>query len=125
MFQNVCNEVLKFQAKVPSRPGVCVHGEWQKYTFASPSLTKNQGLRGIGNSMSIRNITLGVNSVTVSYLIRYDSLSQNATDVIIKCGSYFIAKCKRSSLKNILGFLLKNATVYKLVLASLYFKNIT
>ena len=75
--------------------------------------------------MNVRNIILGVNTVTVSYLIRYDSLSQNATDVIIKCGSYFIAKCKRSSLKNILGFLLKNATVYKLVLASLYFKNIT
>ena len=124
MFQNVCNEVLKFQAKVPSRPGVCVHREWQKYTLPFPSFTKSNGLIGIGNSMSIRNIILGVNSVTVSYLIRYDSLSQNATDVIIKCGSYFIAKCKRSSLKNVLGFLLKNATVYKLVLASLYFKNI-
>ena len=125
MFQNVCNEVLNFQAKVPSRPGVCVHREWQKYTFPFPSFTKNNGLIGIGNSMSIRNIILGVNNVIVSYLIRYGSLSQNATDIIIKCGSYFIAKCERSSLKNMLGFLLKNATVYNLVLASVYFKNIT
>ena len=42
--------------------------------------------------MSIRNLSFGVNSVTVSYLIRYDSLLQNATDVITKCDS-FIIKC--------------------------------
>ena len=29
-------------------------------------------------------------SVTVLYLIRYDSLLQNATDIIIKYDSYFI-----------------------------------
>ena len=33
-----------------------------------------------------------VDSVTVSYLIRYDSLFQNATDIITKCDSYFITK---------------------------------
>ena len=61
--------------------------------------------------MSIRNLIFGVNSVTVSYLIRYDSLLQNATDVITKCDSYFITKCDRSLLQNAAGFLLQNATV--------------
>ena len=53
----------------------------------------------------------GVNSVTVSYLIRYDSLLQNAADVITKCGSYFITKCDRSLLQNASDFLIQNATV--------------
>ena len=61
--------------------------------------------------MSIGNLILGVNSVTVSYLIHYDTLLQNATDVITKCNSYFIKKCDRSLLQNVLGFLLPNATV--------------
>ena len=61
--------------------------------------------------MSIRNLIFGVNSVTVSYLICYDSLLQNATDVITKCDSYFITKCDRSLLQNASGFLLQNATV--------------
>ena len=58
----------------------------------------------MGHSMSIGNLILGVNSVTISYLINYDSLLQNATDIITKCDSYFITKCDRS-------FLLQNATV--------------
>ena len=32
---------------------------------------------------------MGVNSVTVSYLICYDSLLQNVTDIITKCDSYY------------------------------------
>ena len=36
--------------------------------------------------MSIENLILGINSVTVSYLIRYDSLLQNAADIITKWG---------------------------------------
>ena len=114
MWQNVNNEVLlawfKFQAKIPSRSGVCVQGEWQKYTPPSPPLSKDEGLKNIGHSMSIRNLIFGVNSVTVSYLIRYDSLLQNATDVITKCDSYFITKCDRSLLQNA-TVLLQNATV--------------
>ena len=39
--------------------------------------------------MRVRNLIFGVNSVTVLYLIRYDSLLQNATDVIAKCDSYY------------------------------------
>ena len=61
--------------------------------------------------MSIGNLILGVNSVTVPYLIHYDSLLQNAPDIITKCNSYFITKCDRILLQNASGFLLQNATV--------------
>ena len=61
--------------------------------------------------MSIRNLIFGVNSVTVSDLICYDSLLQNATDVIAKCDNYFITKRDRILLQNASGFLLQNATV--------------
>ena len=61
--------------------------------------------------MSIRNLIFGVNSVTVSYLSRYDSLLQNMTAAITKYNSYFITKCDRSLLQNASGFLLQNATV--------------
>ena len=44
-------------------------------------------------------------------MINYDTLLQNATDIITKCDSYFITKCDRSLLKNVSGFLLQNATV--------------
>ena len=37
--------------------------------------------------MSIASLILGVNSVTVSFLIRYDSLLQNAT-VITNCDNF-------------------------------------
>ena len=96
MWQNVNNEVLlswfKFQAKIPSRSGVCIQGEWQKYTPPFPPPFKDEALKNIGHNMSIRNLIFGVNSVTVSYWIRYDSLLQNTTDPITKCGNYFITK---------------------------------
>ena len=115
MWQNVNNEVLlawfKFQEKNPGRSGVCVQREWEKYTPPSPPPSKGEGPKNIGHSMSIRNQVFGVNSVTVSYLIRYDSLLQNATDVITKCATYFITKCKRRLLQNAAGFLLQNVTV--------------
>ena len=76
----------------------------------TPPLSKDEGLRDIEHSMSIGNLILGVNSVTVAYLIRYDSLLQNATDIITKCNSYFITKCNRSLLQNASGLLLQNAT---------------
>ena len=47
----------------------------------------------------------------VPYLIHYDSLLQNATNIITKCDSYFIRKCDRSLLQNASGFSLQNATV--------------
>ena len=102
MWQNVNSKVLlawfKFQAKIPSRSGVCVEGVSQRYTPPSPLLSKDEGPKNIGHSMSFRNLIFGVSSVTVSYLIRYDSLFQNATDVIKKCDDYFSMKCDRSLL---------------------------
>ena len=61
--------------------------------------------------MGIGNLILVVNSLTVSYLICYNSLLQNATDVITKCDSYFITKCDITLLQNASVFLLQNATV--------------
>ena len=34
--------------------------------------------------------------LTVSYLVHYDTLLQNAADIIAKCDSYFITKCDKS-----------------------------
>ena len=59
--------------------------------------------------MSIRNVILGVSSVTVSYL-KHASLLQNVTNIIKKCDSYFITICDRILLQNAPGFLLQNAT---------------
>ena len=49
--------------------------------------------------------------VTVSYLVHYDTLLQNVTDIITKCDGYFITKFYESLLQNASGFLLQNATV--------------
>ena len=62
--------------------------------------------------MSIGNLSLDVKSFTASYLTRYDSLLQNATDIITKCDSYYVTKCDRSLLQNASGFLLQNATEF-------------
>ena len=104
MGQNVSNEFLlawfKFQVKIPSRSGVYVQGERQKYTPLFPPLSKDEWLRDIGHSISTGNLILGVNSVAVSYIIHYDSLLQNATDVITncddfntECNSYYKMQC--------------------------------
>ena len=83
----------------------------QKIPPPSPQLSKDEGLKDIDHITSIGNLILGVSSVTVSYLIHYDSLLQNATDINTKCDSYFITKCDRSLFENSPGFLLQNATV--------------
>ena len=44
--------------------------------------------------------------VVVSYLVHYDTLLQNATNVIAKCERYFITKWDKSSLKVVSPFLL-------------------
>ena len=67
--------------------------------------------------MNIGDLILGVNSVTVLYLIRYDTLLQNETDIITKCDNCFITTvmillCDRSLLQNASGFLLQNVTVF-------------
>ena len=80
-------------------------------TVVSDLLSKDEGLKDIGHNLSIGNLILVVNSVTVSYLICYNSLLQNAADVISNCGSYFVTKCDRSLLQNVSVFLLQNAAV--------------
>ena len=44
-------------------------------------------------------------------MIHYETLLQNATDIITKCDNYFITKCDRVFQQNVSGFLLQNATV--------------
>ena len=116
MCQNVCDEFLsawiKFRANIPTHSGVCFQGEWQKYTRPFLLFSKDKGLKGIGHSMSIGNLILGVNSVKVSCFTHYDTLLQNLTDIITKCDSYFITKCDRSLLQDASGFLLQNAIVW-------------
>ena len=80
-------------------------GRVTKRYLSLPPLSKDEALKNIGRSMSIRNLIFGVNSVTVSDLIRYDSLLKNATDFITKCDSYFITKRDRSLLQNASGLL--------------------
>ena len=64
--------------------------------------------------ISIGNLILVVNSVTVSYLICYNNLLQNAADFISKCDIYFITKCDRS--------LLQNASVFYYKMRQFYYK---
>ena len=61
-----------------------------------PPPSEDEGLKDIGHIMTIGNLILGVNSVTVSYLVHYNSSLQNVTDSITKCDSYFNTKCGRS-----------------------------
>ena len=89
-----------------------------------PPLSKDEKLKDIGHSMRMGNLILGVNSVTVSYLIRYDSLLQNVTalllknarEVYYKMRSVFYYKMRqfyykmRPLLRNVIT-LLQNATV--------------
>ena len=114
VYQNVSNEVLsgwfKFQSKIPTRSVVLRRSDLNT-SVPTTLLSKDEGLKDIGHNMNIWNLILVVNSVTVSYLICYNSLLQNATDVITKCDSYFITKCDRRLLQNASGFLLQNATV--------------
>ena len=96
---------FKFHVKISTRS--VVRNQWRVtkiHPFSLP-FSEDEGLRDIGHSMSIGNLILGVNSVTLSYLIHYDSLLQNATDIIAKCGSYFITNCDRSLLQNTSSFI--------------------
>ena len=103
VWQNVSNEVLlawlKFQTKVAGRSGVYVQGDWEKNTPSSPSLSKDRG-----------NLILGVNSVTVSYLMHYDSLLQNATDILLQNAIEVYYKMRQILSQNATAILLQNAT---------------
>ena len=118
MWQNVTNGVLlawfKFQAKIPSCSRVCLQGEWQKYTPPYLPLSKDEGLKNIGHSMSIRSLIFGVNSVTVSYLIRYDSLLQNAKLFYYEMRQKFITKCVKFFITKCHSFITKCNSYYKM-----------
>ena len=43
-------------------------------------------------------------------MVHYDTLLQNATEIITKCELYFIAKYDKNLLQNALTFLLQNVT---------------
>ena len=64
-------------------------GKKRKITLPLPPVSKDEVLKDIGYIMSIGNLILGVNNFTVSFLIHYDSLSQNATEVIATHLPYF------------------------------------
>ena len=68
-----------------------------------PPLSKDEELKNIGHSMNIRNLNFGVNSVTVSYLIRYDSFLQNATGFLLQNPTVqiLLAACRRSAMVRI------------------------
>ena len=61
--KNVSDEVLlawlKFQAKIPSRSGVYVKWKWQKILPLSSPLSKGEGQRDTGYSMSICKSNFG------------------------------------------------------------------
>ena len=87
-----------------SKPLWCTLSEKvTKITPPSTPSSNDEGLRDIGYIMNIENLILGANTIMVSHLIHYDSLLQNATNII--------RKCDRSLLQNLSGFLLQNATV--------------
>ena len=50
-------------------------------------------------------------AIVLSYLVHYNNLLQNATDIITKCDSYFITKCEKSLLQDASAVLLKHAAV--------------
>ena len=49
--------------------------------------------------------------VVVSYLVHYDTLLQNVTDIAIKCDGFVITKFEKSLLQNASFFLLQNTIV--------------
>ena len=61
-------------------------GRVRKIPPPSPPLSKDEVVKD-GHIMNIGNLILGVNSVIVSYSIHYDSLLQNAADIITKYDS--------------------------------------
>ena len=72
----------------------------------------SEGVQDIGHSMSIGNLILGVNSVTVSHLIHYDSLLQNAIEVCYKMCQAFYHKMRQFYCKiRLVTIPLQNATV--------------
>ena len=99
MFKEVLLTEPKIQEKLPSHSGDCALGEGQLYALPLMVKVKRHSTQ---HEHGTRD--------EVSYLIIYDGLLQNATDIITKCDSYFITKCDRSLLPHVSILLLQNAT---------------
>ena len=83
---------------------------WKLRLGKEPSVrppSNGEGLCDIQHSMSI---VLDTRLHLVKYLIYYDTLVQNAIDIITKCNNYLITKCGRSLLLYNTTVLLQNAT---------------
>ena len=81
----------KIQAKIPSHSGDRILGESKLYALPAEH---EHGDRD-----------------KISYLIHYNNLLQNATDVITKRDSYFITKCDEVYFKNRQVFITKRDSV--------------
>ena len=69
--------------------------------------SKKERPRHISNNMSMKLNTREFWEsivVVVSYIVHYNTLLQNATDIITKCNSFFITKCDKSLLKKYVRF---------------------
>ena len=79
----------------------------------SPPLSKDEGLRDFGHSMSTGNLIWRVNSVTISYLIHHNSLLQNAT-LLLQMRQLFYYKMRQKFITKCVRFLLQNTTVIRI-----------
>ena len=73
------DEVLKDIEHIMRTGNLILDVNNRKIPPPSPPLSKDKVLKHIEHIMSAGNLILDVNSVTVSYLIHYNSLLQNTT----------------------------------------------
>ena len=64
--------------------------------------------------MGIRNLMFGVTSVTIAYLIYYDSLLQNATDVLQNAIEVFFYKTQQKFRRQKVFYYKKRRFYYKM-----------
>ena len=81
------------------------------------NLSTGEGLKDIGNTTSMtldtsKSIFLERILIAVLYLVHYDTLLQNLTNIVKKFDSYLIVKCNESLLQHGSGISLKNDKYY-------------
>lgn len=105
MCQNILGKVLltepKLHAKVQSRSGVFIQGDWQKYIVNK--LPRNTLPRCIENHMNMSTV------IAVSQMVHYDTLFSTCDRLLLLLlsGNCSITKCNL----NASGCLLQNASV--------------
>ena len=85
------DKVLKDNEHIMSAGNLILDVNNRKIPRPSPPLSKDEVLKDIEHIMSAGNLILDVNSVTVSYLIHYNSLLENTT--ILLQNAIVITKC--------------------------------